>query len=100
RAWPQEGFAGTLAWQGHAGPNLVRPLLHRAQSRPPRAGRHARGSRVGPIRRDVLGVSAAQRVGKPALGVGAGGAADAPTRQEPLPLWECSAEPWAGFPGV
>ena len=73
RDGPQEGLAGTLAGQDHAGPDLLRPLLHRAQPRPPRPRRHAGGSRVGPLRRDVLGVPAAQRVGQPEVVVGAGG---------------------------
>ena len=66
RDGPQEGLAGALAVQDHAGADLLRPLLHRAQPRPPRPRRHPGGSRVGPVRRDVLGVPAAQRVRQPA----------------------------------
>ena len=84
RDGPQEGLAGALAVQDHPGADLLRPLLHRAQPRPPRPGRHPGGSGVGPLRRDVLGVPAAQRLRQPALVVGAGGAADAPARQEPV----------------
>ena len=87
RAGPQEGLAGALAGEDHAGADVVRPLLHRAQPRTPRAGGHARGSGVGALRRDVLGVPAAQRVGQPAVVVGAGGAADAPAGQEPVALF-------------
>ena len=35
----QEGLAGAVAVQDHPGADLLRPLLHRAQPRPPRAGR-------------------------------------------------------------
>ena len=38
RDGPQEGLAGALAVQDHAGADRLRPLLHRAQPRPPRAG--------------------------------------------------------------
>ena len=65
RDGPQEGLAGALAEQDHAGPDLLRPLLHRAQPRPPRPRRHPGGSRVGPLRRDVLGIPAAQRIRQP-----------------------------------
>ena len=58
--------AGALAVEDHPGADLLRPLLHRAQPRPPCPGRHPGGSRVGPLRRDDLGVPAAQRVGQPA----------------------------------
>ena len=51
--------------QDHARADLLRPLLHRAQPRPPRPRRHTGGSGVGPLRRDVLGVLAAQRVRQP-----------------------------------
>ena len=74
---PQEGLAGTLAVQDHPGADLLRPLLHRAQPRPPRPRRHPGGPGVGPVRGDVLGVPAAQRVRQPALVVGAGGPAAA-----------------------
>ena len=86
RTRPQEGLAGAVAVEDHARADLVRPLLHRAQPRPPRAGRHPGGSGVGTLRRDVLGVLAAQRLGEPALGVAAGGATDAPAGQEPVQL--------------
>ena len=39
---------------------------------------------VGALRRDVLGVPAAQRVGQPAVVVGAGGPAAASAGQEPV----------------
>ncbi len=42
----QEGLAGALAVQDHAGPDLVRPLLHRAQPWPPRPRRHPGGPGV------------------------------------------------------
>ncbi len=78
--------------QDHAGADLLRPLLHRAQPRPPRPRRHPGGSRVGPLRRDVLGVPAAQRVGQPEVVVGAGGPAAAPGRQEPVALVQRRAQ--------
>ena len=84
RTGPQEGLARALAGQDHAGADLLRPLLHRAQPRPPRARRHPGGPRVGPLRRDVLGVPAAQRVGQPEVVVGARGAAAAQAGQEPV----------------
>ena len=43
--------------QDHPGADLLRPLLHRAQPRPPRPRRHPGGSRVGPLRRDASGSS-------------------------------------------
>ena len=46
RARPQEGGQRALAVQDRAGPELLRPLLHRAQPRPPRAGRHPGGPGV------------------------------------------------------
>ena len=75
--------AGALAVQDHAGADLLRPLLHRAQPRPPRPRRHPGGSRVGPLRRDVLGVPAAQRIRQPEVVVGAGGQAAAAGGQSP-----------------
>ena len=46
RARPQEGGQRALAVQDRAGADGLRPLLHRAQPRPPRPGRHARGPGV------------------------------------------------------
>ena len=63
--------------QDHARADLLRPLLHRAQPRPSRPRRHPGGSGVGPLRRDVLGVPAAQRVGQPEVVMGARGQAAA-----------------------
>ena len=40
--------AGALAVQDHPGADLLRALLHRAQPRPPRAGRHPGGPRAAP----------------------------------------------------
>ena len=68
----QEGRTRAVVVENHAGADVLRPLLHRAQPRPPRAGGHPGGSRVGPLRRDLLGVPAAQRVGQPEILVGAG----------------------------
>lgn len=89
---PQEGHPRALAEQDHAGPDLLRALLHRAQPRTPRPGRHAGRSRVGALRRDVLGVPAAQRVGQPEVVVGARGAAAGPRRQEQVALVQRRAQ--------
>ncbi len=88
----QEGLAGALAVEDHAGADLLRPLLHRAQPRPSRPRRHPGGSRVGPLRRDVLGVPAAQRVRQPEVGMGARGqaAASGPARARGTGPTTCS----------
>ena len=65
RAGPQEGADGALVRPRRAGPDLLRPLLHRAQPRPPRPRRHAAGPGQRPPRRDRLGVLPAHRVGQP-----------------------------------
>ncbi len=59
RARPQEGGQRALAVEDRAGAGLLRPLLHRAQPRPPRPGRHARGPRERPAGRELLPVLAA-----------------------------------------
>ncbi len=89
---PQEGLAGALADQDHPGADLLRPLLHRAQPRPPRPRRHPGGPGVGALRRDVLGVPAAQRVGQPEVVVGAGGPAAGAGRQEHVALVQRRAQ--------
>ena len=61
RARPQEGEPRALAVQDRAGAELLRPLLHRAQPRPPRAGRDAGGPGQQPGRRELLPVLAAHR---------------------------------------
>ena len=100
RTRPQEGLAGALAVQDHPGADLLRPLLHRAQPRPPRPRRHPGGSGVGPVRGDVLGVPAAQRLRQPALVLGAGGPASAPGRQESLALVQRRAQRLGDVGGV
>ena len=52
-----------LVVEDHSGAVVLRPLLHRAQSWTPRAGRHARGSGVVSLRRELLDLPAAQCVG-------------------------------------
>ena len=59
RARPQEGEPRALAVQDRAGAELLRPLLHRAQPRPPRPRRDARGPGEQPARRELLPVLAA-----------------------------------------
>ena len=71
RARPQEGVARALAGQDRAGAELLRPLLHRAQPRPPRAGRDPGGPGQRPVRRELLRVLAAHRGRLAALGAGA-----------------------------
>ena len=63
----QEGVAGALDVQDQPGADLLRPLLHRAQPRPPRPRRHPGGPGVLALRRDLLGVPAAQRLGQRAV---------------------------------
>ena len=63
-----------LAEQGRARAERLRPLLHRAQPRPPRPRRHARGPGQLAAGRELLGLPAAHRRRQPALGLGARGA--------------------------
>ena len=60
-----------LAEPGGARAERLRPLLHRAQPRSPRARRHARGPGELAARRELLPVSAANRDRQPALRLGA-----------------------------
>ncbi len=60
-----------LAQPRRARAERLRALLHRAQPRPPRARRHARGSRQRAPRRELLRVPAAHRARQPALRLGA-----------------------------
>ncbi len=69
----KKDVAGALAVEDHPGADVLRPLLHRAQPRPPRPRRHPRGPGLVAVRGDVLGVPAAQRVGQCPLGMEAGG---------------------------
>ena len=59
RARPQEGEPRALAVQDRAGAGLLRPLLHRAQPRPPRPRRDARGPGQLADGRELLPVLAA-----------------------------------------
>ena len=59
RARPQARGERALALQDRAGAELLRPLLHRAQPRPPRPGRDPRGPGVVASRRELLPVLAA-----------------------------------------
>ena len=59
RARPQARGERALAVQDRAGAELLRPLLHRAQPRPPRPGRDARGPGELAVRRELLPVLAA-----------------------------------------
>ena len=52
---------GAVAEQGRARPERLRALLHRAQPRPPRPRRDARGSGQLAARRELLGLPAAHR---------------------------------------
>ncbi len=56
---PQAGGQRALAVQDRAGPELLRPLLHRAQPRPPRPRRDPRGPGVLAGGRELLPVLAA-----------------------------------------
>ena len=56
--------------QGGAGADRLRALLRRAQPRPPRARRHAGGSRQRAAGRELLRVPAAHGARQPALGAG------------------------------
>ena len=59
RARPQARQSRALAVEGRARAERLRPLLHRAQPRPPRARRDARGPGQRAPRRELLGVPAA-----------------------------------------
>ena len=61
RARPQAGAARALAGQGRARADRLRPLLHRAQPRPPRPRRHPGGPGQLAARRELLGLPAAHR---------------------------------------
>ena len=92
RDGPQEGLAGALAvarspWRRPATATSTSSTTAATTSASPR-----RRTRVGPLRRDVLGVPAAQRVGQPEVVVGAGGQAAAPGRQEPVALVQRRAQ--------
>ena len=62
RARPQEGEPRALAVQDRPGAELLRPLLHRAQPRAPRARGHPRGPGQQPDGRELLPVLAAHRL--------------------------------------
>ena len=73
-----------VARQDRALDQRLRPLLHRAQPRPPRAGRDARGPGLVAARRELLGVPSAHRVGQPDVGAPPGEGAARPARQAVL----------------
>ena len=100
RARPQEGGQRALAVQDRSGPELLRPLLHRAQPRSPRAGRHPRGPRVGSARRELLRVLAAHRRRVAPLGVEPGEAADRSPQAAPLAALERRAQRLADVGGA
>ena len=72
RAGPQAPGDGEVAVQGGAGADRLRPLLHRAQPRPPRARGHARGPGQLAAWRELLALPAAHGVGQPDLGLAPG----------------------------
>ena len=74
RARPQAGELGALAQPRRARADRLRPLLHRAQPRPPRARRHPRGPGQLAAGGELLGLPAAHRRRQPALGLGDRGA--------------------------
>ena len=84
RARPQARQLGALAEPGRARPDRLRPLLHRAQPRPPRPRRHPRGPGQLAAGRELLGLPAAHRRRQPALGLGDRGRAARPARQVAL----------------
>ena len=59
RARPQAQAGRALAGEGRARADRLRPLLHRAQPRPPRPRRHARGPRELAPGRELLALPAA-----------------------------------------
>ena len=71
RARPQAG-AAPRSWLSRGRPRAdrLRPLLHRAQPRPPRQRRHPRGPGQLAARGELLGLPAAHRRRQPALGLG------------------------------
>ncbi len=84
RARPQARQLGALAEPGRPGADRLRPLLHRAQPRPPRPRRHPRGPGQLAAGRELLGLPAAHRRRQPALGLGDRGGAPRPPRQVAL----------------
>ena len=75
RARAQARQPRALAQQGRARAERLRPLLHRAQPRPPRARRDARGSGQLALRRELLVLPPAHRGRQLQVGVGARGRA-------------------------
>ncbi len=71
RARPQAQGGGALAVEGRARPDGLRPLLHRAQPRPPRPRGDAGGPRQLAPRRGLLALPAAHRQRLARLGLGA-----------------------------
>ena len=65
---------GALAEPRRARPERLWALLHRAQSRPPRARRHPRGPRQRAHGGELLRLPPAHRCGQPALGLGSSSA--------------------------
>ena len=80
----KRAYARALAEQGRARAERLRPLLHRAQPRPPRPRRDPRGPGQRPARRELLGVPAAHRRGQP--GVSTWGWSGPASTQRP-PAW-------------
>ena len=78
RARAQAGPARAPAVEGGTGAERLRPLLRRAQPRPPRQRVDARGSGQRPARRVVLAVPAPHRRRQPALGLVARGGGPGP----------------------
>ncbi len=85
RARPQEGEPRALAVQDRARPELLRPLLHRAQPRPPRPRRDAGGPGEQPGGRELLRVLAAHRRRLAAQRLAAGEAALRAQPAAPVP---------------
>ena len=81
RTWPQERQARPLAGPPLAGTDLLRPLLRRAQPRPPQERGHAGRSGQLALWRNLLGLLAAHRGGQPAFGLAPRGRAPAAFQQ-------------------
>jgi alkane 1-monooxygenase len=82
-SWPAKiGLALSVGVLGGVGINTAHEMGHKKDE----LERWLSKITVGPVRRDVLGVPAAQRVGKSEVVVGAGGSAAASRRQESVAL--------------
>ena len=84
RARPQAGELGALAEQDRPRPDRLRPLLHRAQPRPPRPRRHPGGPGQLAPGGELLGLPAAHRLRQRHVGLGHRGRPPRPPGQVAL----------------